>query len=329
MQQSTPEQQISEPSASASATLNEGAQQQQAPEAKESESNAAPAESQQPPQKPSMFNRLLSWLYTQAVNTPPSSMFFWISVAAASWFFSNFINKKRYQYKVFNLREQQQQSLTMYRQEYRRKEDHLQRTLARLQEEVDISKQAIQHNAMLRQKQTLLNEQLVQQREQQRQVQAKATKLEEQLLASRERIIMLEADIGNKAATIDQLNSDKQALARTIDQNNTLIKAKDEQIELVSNEKKAQEILLQRAKETQEIMEYVLGRFAPELAKKLQEILASKAQQQTTALVASNADTTQVVSSNTQPMINVEPIVEEPKNTVEPATDNTEAEKSS
>ena len=247
-------------------------------------SNDQQSESAATLQKPSLVRRLFSWLYSQAANTTPGSMLFWISVAAASWFFSNFINKKRFTNKLLFMQDQYNKSLSLYKQEFRRKEDHLQRTLVRLQEEVDISKQAIQHNAMLRQKQTLLNEQLVQQREQQRQLQFKASQVEEQLMNCRERVVALEAEINTKALVIEQLNSEKQTLQQTIEQNLQQIKQKDKMIAVLLEEKRAQEVLLQRAKETQEVMEYVLGRFAPELAKKLQEILSAKQQQ--TQLVA-------------------------------------------
>lgn len=211
----------------------------------------------------------------------PSSLVFWLSAGAVCWAFAKLLlSRRRHRIIMEEAFREYREDVQKLRLEVRSKQDQLQQSLARLRDEVDVSRQAIQQNAMLRQKLQFLQKDLAEQKEQQRQSQFQCEKTEQQNQQLVLKVHSQEQQLKQQEEHIVQISTEKQQVQQEKQQMHQLLDTKDKQLVAIGEEKNHLTSLLVRAREVQEIMEYVLGRFAPDLAKRLQDILAQHAARQ-------------------------------------------------
>lgn len=188
------------------------------------------------------------------------AFYFWYQKLALQHFFMQ--HRKQW------FQQQQQLSLSL-----REKIDELHRCYNELSLQVDINKEAIEHNAKMQKYQEELEKKTEVRKQQVLNLEKERTTLQEQLQNCRQKIQGLEHSTETMKQTIESLHQEKNEQSHQIELLKQQLLEVNEKIQQKQREFDTLTTEWKKAEQTRKVFEYVMNKFSPDLALKVQRAI--------------------------------------------------------
>ncbi len=188
------------------------------------------------------------------------AFYFWYQKLALQYFFM----KHRKQW----FQQQQQLSLSL-----REKIDELHRCYNDLSLQIDINKEAIEHNAKMQKYQEELEKKMEVRKQQVHNLDKERTTLQEQLQNCRQKIEVLEQSTETMKQTIESLHQEKSEQSHQIELLKHQLVEIDQKMQQKQRDLDGMTMELKKAEQTRKVFEYVMTKFSPDLALKVQRAM--------------------------------------------------------
>lgn len=163
----------------------------------------------------------------------------------------------------------------------RQKTDQLHHTLSELKHQIDVAKQAIHHSRALKATQRRLQREVAERTEELRAASDRRQEAELKLVETRQRIGDLESEVGARDQQIQQVHTELQGERQRCAEMEAQRAALEQELERHREHISRLSAQIEMARENQQVLEYVLGRFAPELARKVRQAMDLHREQRT------------------------------------------------